>query len=65
MQLGVGLLGAVATVGVVLGSCADLSPVQNDLKDLHAQVRRMSSDVAAMKSSLDGASQAARQAQQA
>ena len=64
MRLSVGLV-AAAVVGSALTGCTDLTPIQNDLKDLHAQVSRLSSEVASVKASADNAAQQSSQAQQA
>jgi outer membrane murein-binding lipoprotein Lpp len=65
-------IGRGATIGsaMILAStlftgCADLSAIDQEFKDLKAQLNQVSSDVAAMKSSLDQATEASRQAKEA
>jgi outer membrane murein-binding lipoprotein Lpp len=64
MKLGV-TLAAVAVVGSALSGCTDLSPIQNDIKDLRSQINRLQTDVGSMKKTLDNAAQASREAQRA
>ena len=49
----------VVSVGVVvavlgLSGCTDLTPIQNQIKDLSSQVSRLSTEEAGMKSTLRG-----------
>lgn len=45
-----------------LAGCTDLTPIQNDLKDLHSQVSRLSAEQASMKATLDTTAQSAKDA---
>jgi outer membrane murein-binding lipoprotein Lpp len=69
MGVGIGPAAAIGTamipVGTALTGCADLSAIDKDCKDLQAQLNQVSSDVVAMKSSLDKATEASRQAKEA
>lgn len=59
---------ALACVGaaiVGLSGCTDLTPIQNQIKDLSSQVSRLSSEQAAMKSTLEGTAKSARDADNA
>ena len=47
---------------LTLAGCTDLTPIQNDLKDLRSQVSRLSAEQASMKTSLDAATQSAKSA---
>jgi len=64
MSMRVGLVGAVAIV-VGLSGCTDLTPVQNEIKDLTSQVSRLSSQQAAMQSTLASTAKSARDAESA
>jgi hypothetical protein len=63
MKLIVGLTTAAAAVA--LTGCQDATPLQADLKDLHAQVSRLQSEVGAVKSAADNAAAQAASAQNA
>jgi uncharacterized protein (DUF3084 family) len=63
MKLSVGLAAVVAAAG--LAGCTDLTPIQNDINNLKAQVSRLQGEVASVKASADSAAQQARTAQQA
>jgi Skp family chaperone for outer membrane proteins len=56
---------AMILVATALTGCADLSPIDKEFKDLQAQLNEVSSDVVAMRSSLDKATVASRQAKEA
>lgn len=43
-----------------LAGCTDLTPIQNDLKDLRSEVSRLSAQQGAMKAELDTAAQSAK-----
>jgi outer membrane murein-binding lipoprotein Lpp len=58
-------LASVATVVVGLSGCTDLTPVQNQIKDLTNQVSRLSSQQAAMQSTLVSTAQSAKEAESA
>jgi outer membrane murein-binding lipoprotein Lpp len=55
---------AVGGLAAVLAGCADYSGVEKDLRQLRDQLNQVSVDVAAMKTSLDNATEETRQAQQ-
>jgi len=48
-----------------LAACTDLTPIQNDLKDLHSQVNRLSAEQGALKISSNNAVQSAKGASDA
>ena len=48
-----------------LAGCTDLTPIQNDLKDLRSEVSRLSTQQGAMKAELDTAAQSAKAASDA
>lgn len=56
---------AAALAVSLLSGCTDLTPIQNQIKDLSSQVSRLSSEQAAMKSTLDGTTRSAQNAEQA
>jgi outer membrane murein-binding lipoprotein Lpp len=58
-------LASVATVVVGLSGCTDLTPIQNQIKDLSNQVSRLSSEQAAMRSTLESTGKSARDAESA
>jgi outer membrane murein-binding lipoprotein Lpp len=64
MRLRVALVG-IAVVGAMLSGCTDLTPIQNQIKDLSGQVSRLSAEQAAMRSTLDNTTRAARDAEEA
>ena len=64
MRVSVVLTG-VGLAAMGLSGCTDLTPVQNQIKDLSSQVSRLSSEQAAMKSTLDGTARSARDAESA
>jgi Skp family chaperone for outer membrane proteins len=56
---------AMISVAAAFTGCADLSPIDREFKDIQAQLKQVSSDVVAMESSLDKATEASRQAKEA
>jgi hypothetical protein len=53
----------VALAGVAgLAGCVDYGPVEKELQDVHAQLSQVSTDVEAMRTSLDSATEETRQA---
>jgi outer membrane murein-binding lipoprotein Lpp len=64
MRLRVALAG-MAVVGSMLSGCTDLTPIQNQLKDLSGQVSRLSSEQAAMRATLDNTTRSAHEAEEA
>jgi outer membrane murein-binding lipoprotein Lpp len=58
-------LASVATMVMGLSGCTDLTPIQNQVKDLSSQVSRLSSDQAAMRSTLESTGKSARDAESA
>jgi methyl-accepting chemotaxis protein len=56
---------AIILVATPLTACADLSAIDKQFKDLKAQLNQVSSDVVAMQSSLDKATESSRQAKEA
>lgn len=64
MRLRVALAG-IAVIGSILSGCADLTPIQSQLKDLSGQVARLSSEQAAMRATLDNTARSAREAEEA
>lgn len=65
MKLRVALLGFAGAAALVLSGCTDLTPIQNQIKDLSNQVNHLSSEQASMRSTLEGTTRAARDAEQA
>lgn len=61
MRMRVALAGTVATVSMLCG-CTDLTPLQNQVKDLQSQVARLSQEQAAMKTTVDNTARTARDA---
>jgi outer membrane murein-binding lipoprotein Lpp len=60
MRLPAPLLIAVAVS--TLAGCTDLTPIKNDLKDLHSEVSRLSAEQAAVKTTANSAAQSAKAA---
>lgn len=56
---------AAALAVSMLSGCTDLTPIQNQIKDLSGQVSRLSAQQTAMKSTLDGTTRSAHEAAQA
>ena len=56
---------AMMLVATAFTGCADLSSIDKEFKDLKAQLNQVSSDVVAMQSSLDKATEASKQAKEA
>ncbi len=56
---------AAVLAASMLSGCTDLTPIQNQIKDLSNQVSHLSSEQAAMKSTLDGTTRSAQAAEQA
>jgi uncharacterized protein YPO0396 len=48
-----------------LAGCTDLTPIQNDLKDLHIQVNRLSAEQETLKTTSNNAVQSAKRASDA
>lgn len=59
------VLAGVAVLVLGLSGCTDLTPIQNQIKDLSGQVSRLSAEQAGMKSTLDGAAKSGRDAESA
>lgn len=64
MRLIVGLAAVTAVAGVAAG-CSSLTPLQNDINGLKAQVGRLQGEVESVKSSADQAASQASAAKQA
>lgn len=58
----VALAGVAIVLSSALAGCTDLTPLQNQVKDLQSQVARLSQEQAATKSSADAAAGSAREA---
>jgi hypothetical protein len=69
VSVGIGRAAAIGAamipVAAAFTGCADLSPIDREFKDIQAQLKQVSSDVVAMESSLDKATEASRQAKEA
>lgn len=65
MRLRVALAGMAVVGSTMLAGCTDLTPIQNQLKDLSGQVSHLSSEQAAMKATLDNTTRAAHEAEEA
>jgi outer membrane murein-binding lipoprotein Lpp len=66
MKMGVRVvLAGVAMTVVCLPGCADLTPIQNQIKDLSNQVSHLSSEQASMRSTLDSTNRAVQGAEAA
>jgi predicted nucleic acid-binding Zn-ribbon protein len=60
MALRTPVMFALATLTLV--GCADLTPIQNDLKDLHGEVSRLSGEQSSTKVAVNNATQSAKAA---
>ena len=65
MKLRVALLGAAGTAVLLLSGCTDLTPIQNQVKDLGSQVSRLSSEQASMRATLENTNRSAHNAETA
>ena len=62
MSIRVALAGVAIVFSSTLAGCTDLTPLQNQVKDLQSQVARLSQEQSATKSSADAAARSAREA---
>jgi outer membrane murein-binding lipoprotein Lpp len=66
MKISIGpVVAAMVLVGTAVTGCTDLSPLDREFKDIQAQLNQVSTDVVAMRSSLDQATEASKQAREA